>query len=259
MATEKLLFGTKEWAPNNFNFMHGCSNDCVYCYAKEMAIRFKRKTSETWKDEQPASLDGRSYRKKHGSIMLPSSHDITPGSLDRTLQVMGKLLDNGNELLLVTKPHFSCVQQIVDTFEEKKHLIKFRFTIGSSDSKVLKLWEPGAPDFSQRLNSLQYAFEMGYSTSISCEPLLDDQFDRLYSEVRPWVSDSIWVGKMNMAAKRVRTNTAGIFSQSEVASLLATQTDEKILSLYERYHDNPMIEWKESIKKVVLEHGLISI
>lgn len=60
-----------------------------------------------------------------------------------------------------------------------------------------------------------------------------------------------------MAAKRGRTNTCGMFPQSEVDALLASQTDEKILTLYEQYKDNPSIEWKESIKKVVLAHGLI--
>lgn len=70
MAEEKLPFGTKEWAPYNCNFMHGCSNDCVYCYAKEMSIRFKRKTSETWKVEEPASLEGRSCRSLGQSCFL---------------------------------------------------------------------------------------------------------------------------------------------------------------------------------------------
>jgi len=84
----KTSLWNKEWAPYNFTFMHGCSNDCVYCYAKAMSIRFKRKTAETWRDEEPASLEGRSYRKKHGPIMLPSSHDITPGTIEIALQVM---------------------------------------------------------------------------------------------------------------------------------------------------------------------------
>lgn len=60
-----------------------------------------------------------------------------------------------------------------------------------------------------------------------------------------------------MAAKRVRTDTSGMFDQSEVESLLASQTDEKIVKVYERYKDNPSIAWKESIRKVVLAHGLL--
>lgn len=257
MVTDKLLFGTKEWAPHNFNFMNGCSNDCVYCYAKEMAIRFKRKTSESWCDEQPVSLAGRSFNKRDGAIMIPSSHDITPGNIEHAIQVMDKLLVSGNELLLVTKPHFSCVKRIVDMFQDSKDLIKFRFTIGSADSEILKLWEPGAPNFEERLKSLKYAFEKGYSTSISCEPLLDDQFNMLYEKVSPWVNGSIWVGKMNMASKRVRTNTAGAFPQEKIVALLKTQTDEEIIDLFNRYKGKAIIEWKESIKKVAISYGLM--
>jgi len=62
---------------------------------------------------------------------------------------------------------------------------------------------------------------------------------------------------MNMATKRARTNPSGLFPQSQVEVLLKSQTDEKILGLYERYKDNPIIEWKERIKKVLLLHGLI--
>ena len=257
MAKIDLLFGTKEWAPNNFNFMNGCSNDCTYCYAKDMAIRFKRKTADNWKDEQPVDLSKRSYGKKEGSIMIPSSHDVTPGNIDVALPIIQKLLENGNELLIVTKPHFECTRQIVDTFLNQKGQIRFRFTIGSADNSILKLWEPGAPDFGERLRSLEYAFEKGYSTSISCEPMLDNHFDKLFDAVLPYVTDAIWAGKMNMAQKRVKSNTKGEFPQTEIDKLLASQTDEKIIALFKKYNGTQKIQWKESIKRVAMKYGLL--
>ena len=255
MKTKDILFGTKEWAPFNFNFMSGCSNDCVYCYAKDMAIRFKRKTPDTWKTEEPVEMSGKSYSRKSGEIMVPSSHDITPGNIETAMEVLDKLLSSGNNLLLVTKPNFTCTKRIVDKFEDRKAQLRFRFTIGSADSAVLKLWEPGAPSFEERLESLRYAFEKGYSTSISCEPLLDEHFDDLYEKVSSYVNGSIWVGKMNSAVKRVRDNTAGKFDMDKVKELVDSQSDGKILKLFEKYKDNPKIEWKESIKKVALANG----
>ena len=255
METKDLKFGTKEWAPFNFNFMNGCSNDCVYCYAKDMAIRFKRKTPDTWKTEESVDMSGKSYSRKSGDIMVPSSHDITPGNLEVAMPVLEKLISNGNNLLLVTKPNFECTRRIVDAFIDRKNHLKFRFTIGSANSAVLKLWEPGAPSFEERLKSLQYAFESGYSTSISCEPLLDERFDVLYENVSPYVNGSIWIGKMNSAVKRVRDNTAGTFSMEKVSELVDSQSDEKILKLFFKYKEDPLIEWKESIKKVVLSNG----
>lgn len=144
MSKEELLYGTKEWAPYNFNFMNGCSNDCSYCYAKEIAIWFKRKTPDTWKDEEAVSMKGKSFRKRDGRIMILSSHDITPGNIELALEVIGKLLENDNELLIVIKPNFSCVKRLVDQFENFKSAIQIRFTIGSVSDEVLKLWEPGA-------------------------------------------------------------------------------------------------------------------
>ena len=253
----ELKFGTKEWAPNNFNFMNGCSNDCVYCYAKEMAIRFKRKDYESWKIEEPACLNGKSYRKRSGAIMIPSSHDITPANIDIAEQVISKLLDSENELLIVTKPHFECMRRIIKLARNKHDNIKFRFTIGSSSSEVLKLWEPGAPDFDERLSALILAYNEGFSTSISCEPLLDNNFDALYDKLVPYVTDCIWIGKMNMAVKRVRTNTANSFSCEKLNKLLTWQSDENIIQLYLKYMNNSKVEWKDSIKKVIMKYNLL--
>ena len=95
---ERFLFETKEWAPFNFNFMSGCSNDCVYCYAKDMATRFKRKTPDTWKTEESVEMSGKSYSRKSGEIMVPSSHDITPDNIETAMEVLDKLLSSGNNL-----------------------------------------------------------------------------------------------------------------------------------------------------------------
>ena len=257
MKDEKLLFGTKEWAPNNFNFMSGCSNNCVYCYAKDMAIRFKRKTYETWEKEETVNMVHKSYGKKEGAIMLPSSHDITPGNIDIAVEVIEKLLASWNELLIVTKPHLKCIERVIETVGNRKSQIRFRFTIGSADNDTLTLWEPGAPSFEERLESMKLAFDKGFSCSVSCEPLLDNNFDLLYEKTINYVTDSIWIGKMNMASKRVRTNTNGMFPMEKVEELIRWQSDEEIIKLFLKYKDNPKIQWKESIKKVAIAYGLM--
>ena len=91
--TNKPVSGTKEWATKNVNFLSGCAHDCRYCYAKCIAVRFKRKTSENWTIEElnPKSL-GTKFRRKEGQIMFPSSHDLTPKHLDAAIIVLEKLL-----------------------------------------------------------------------------------------------------------------------------------------------------------------------
>ncbi len=256
MKSEPIPFGTKEWAPHTFNYVSGCSNDWVYCYAKEMAIRFKRKSAETWHNEEPVSLTKRSFAKRNGTIMIPSSHDITLSNLEQSVAVMTKLLNSGNNLLVVTKAHPLCIERLVQEFAQYRANIEMRFTIGSAESLVLRTWEPNAPSFEQWLEALRLAFDAGFATSVSTEPLLDEHFEELYAQVEPFVTATIWVGKMNSAHRRVHINSNGNFNERLLDALVASQSDEKILSLYERYRDDPKIAWKESIKKVLIRNGL---
>jgi DNA repair photolyase len=112
----------------------------------------------------------------------------------------------GNQVTIVTKPHLDCVKAICAEFPDYKDKILFRFTIGSSDSNTLKFWEPNAPDFAERLESLKYAFSEGYQTSVSCEPMLDDNIGDVIDQVSPFVSDSFWLGKANQLRSRLAFN-----------------------------------------------------
>ena len=250
---EKPVFGTTEWAVSNVNFLKGCSNDCKYCYSKEMAIRFKRKTADTWKNEEVNwTIYNKNVRQREGYIMFPSTHDITPEHLDLAIDYLKRLLNNGNKVLIVSKPSYLCIKQICDMFGDYKKSILFRFTIGSNCSRILRFWEPNAPDYKERKEALIYAFEAGYKTSLSCEPMLDNRIDEVIKDLSQYVTDAIWLGKMNFAIRRLKTNGyLDAENQAAAEQLLAWQNDESIIRLYNRYNNNPKIKWKESIKKVV--------
>lgn len=260
---KKTIFGTYEWAVKNANFINGCSHDCKYCYSKEMAIRYKRKQPSNWKEEEINQAQFvKKFKKIDGTIMFPSSHDISPDNLESSIHFIQKLLDPGNTLLIVTKPHLFVIMTICDIFKPYKHKILFRFTIGSSNSRVLKFWEPNAPSFEERFESLKYAFNNGFETSISCEPMLDDKTQYLVHVLEPYVTDSIWIGKANFLLRRLKMN--GINDQKTIAEankLLEIQNNTNILLLYETLRCNKKIKWKDSIKKVanltlVSESGL---
>lgn len=250
---EKRVFGTTEWAVANANYLNGCSNDCKYCYSKDMAIRFKRKTSESWKNEEVNwTAYNRIIRNKGGYVMFPSTHDITPDHLPLALDYLSRLLQNGNSVLIVTKPSFECVKSICETFTEYKDFILFRFTIGSINSDTLKFWEPNASDYSERKQSLIYAYTAGFKTSISCEPMLDNNIQAVIEDLSKYVTDAIWLGKMNFVLRRLRTNGhTDELTLKAANQILSWQSDDEIKALYNKYKDNPMIKWKESIKKVV--------
>jgi len=250
---KQLPTGTREWAASNVNIQDGCEHDCRYCYAKTMAIRFKRMTSETWREPRLREHDvNRGFSKRSGRIMFPTAHDITERNIDACLTVLKMMLKAENDVLIVSKPCLPCVERLCEDLESYRSQIVFRFSIGSASSSVFEFWEPGAPTFEQRLSCLKAAFLRDLETSVSCEPMLDDRIDRVVDAVHPFVTDSIWLGKIN----RLRSILPQNCPESPEAmrkgeALMAAQNDDAIRALYARYCHDPMIKWKDSIKDVV--------
>jgi hypothetical protein len=249
----KGVTGTREWAESNVNIQSGCENDCRYCYAKSMAMRYHGRASHTWQQPRPQKQNRvKNWRKHKGILMFPSSHDITPGNLHDCLEVLLKLLKAGNKVLIVSKPLPACIQVLCERLEQYKGQILFRFTIGSVDQKVLGYWEPHAPSYEERLASLQLAYAKGFQTSVSCEPMLDGNIDAVVSAVRPYVTHSIWLGKVNNLVQIVTMTCPGDDDVIDRArKLISTWDDTAVMALYERYKDDPLIRWKDSIKKAV--------
>jgi DNA repair photolyase len=252
----KPVSGTKEWAPININFINGCAHDCKYCYSKAMAIRYKRKTRDTWKQEE-VRFDKLfpTVKPKNGYTMFPSSHEISPENHKYALTVLDVLLNKGHRVMIVIKPHLEVVKAICQKFDDYKDRILFRFTIGSVDSETLRFWEPNAPSFEERLASLKHAFSMGFMTSVSCEPALDTNTIELAKTVMPYVTDAVWLGKVNRLKGIIKLNCGDdVITQKAAEQLEKSQTDEWAWGLYKHFKDNPQIKWKDSMKKVLGLH-----
>jgi DNA repair photolyase len=243
--------GTQEWSVQTVNCCTGCSHDCRYCYAKEMAIRFKQVTAAQWALERVRQKDVTKRHKKYsGQVMFPSSHDITPTNLAACLTVMKNLLDVGNRVLVVSKPHLDCIREICERFKQFKDQILFRFTIGACDDQILSYWEPNAPRYNERKQCLIHAYQTGFQTSVSVEPMLDSaNIDLLVGDLLPYVTHSLWIGTMNHLG-RFGKGSDMVLRQA-IAKIRRGQTVGRIKSIYEQHKGNPMIRWKKEIKKVV--------
>ena len=251
MAAKKRISGTREWATHNINCITGCSHNCRYCYARAMAVQYGRATLESWPVEKlrPAEVRKRRHYRS-GRTMFPTTHDITPEHQEACIEVIDHILTAQNWVLIVTKPHLKVIETICKTFFFQRARILFRFTIGSTDDSILSYWEPGAPPYAERLASLKHAHSAGYETSVSIEPMLDAPgLDRLITDIRPLITDSIWIGKMNHIRFPIPVDPEG--HCFHVAVIAAGQTDGSIRSIYNRYKGEPKIKWKESIKQVV--------
>ena len=201
----KAESGTRQYGDMSYNLVKptsACYNDCKYCYVKPMFHRFKigvgREITLNPELDESKVKKAWSARAAKKAIMFPSSHDIFPSMVAEYIRVCKKMIDAGHQVVCVTKPRIACINEICygcDAAKYKSNLM-FRFTIGSANSNTLKHWEPNAPSFEERLSSLQYAFEHGFLTSISIEPMLDDKTDVLIETIRPYVNDKIWIGLM---------------------------------------------------------------
>jgi DNA repair photolyase len=253
-AAMRKCTGTREWAAKNINIVLGCEHCCRYCYARSMAHQFGRiKSYEDWGDSYNRLVDEEVTKRRQklgGTVMFPTTHDITPQFLEPSVQVLRKLLSAGNQVLIVTKPHEVCTGRLCRELAAYKDQILFRFTIGAMDDEVLAFWDTNAPRFDERLACLEHARGMGYATSISIEPMLDPpNVIPLFQRLKPYVTHSIWLGKMNQIRKRVRPRT-----EEEIQScnrLKEQQSDEHIREIYGQLRVEPLVRWKDSIKQVI--------
>jgi len=252
MKTPKRISGTLEWASHNENCLVGCPHDCAYCYARANAVdRFKTIPKGEWTNVKVNEKKMKKrFGKKEGTIMFPTAHDIVPEYIDECIEFLRKMLTAGNNVLVVSKPHLECIEKICDELDEFRHQVLFRFTIGAMDNDILEYWEPGAPIFEERLESLVHAHCEGWKTSVSCEPMLDgNNMVELFHKLEPFVTDSIWIGKMNHVEKRVKIEND---EDREMADrIVAGQTDERVHEIYEALKDEPKVKWKESFKEVL--------
>ena len=249
----KPVFGVGEWAAHSENLYAGCEHGCLYCYAHAEAVTRRGMDSNKW--TRPRLLKkherGFRFRKYEGTVMFPTTHDITPENLAYCAAYLSGLLAVGNRVLVVSKPWVECIVKLCTALWWARERVLFRFTIGSANDDVLGFWEPRAPRFRVRLLALHVARSEGYGTSVSCEPMLDGRIEDVVRAVRGDVTDAIWLGRANHLVTRVAANGGNDATLEAARKLAACWSDEAVLKLYAKYKDDPIIKWKESIKKVV--------
>ena len=191
--------GTAEWAEVTENICRGCSNNCLYCYAAHNANRFNLRSRDEWsREELTKRANISSYPARNGVVMFPSSHDITPFNLDAYIRVAKLILEKGNKLLIVSKPRLECIENILYAFDRWKDQILFRFTIGTINDEVSRFWEPGAPLPGERIACLYMAFDSGFQTSVSIEPMLSGIFgaEDVFHVVGKYVTETVSIALM---------------------------------------------------------------
>jgi DNA repair photolyase len=252
--SQKQKAGFREWAPGSCNIGIGCSHNCIYCCFRLYALRFRGvKSREDWAKERLKEPPPR-IRKFEGTVMMPTAHDVTPFYLPAVEAQLKALLEVGNQVLIVTKPHLECIRRLCVALAPYKQQVLFRFTIGTLDRKLTKLWEPGATAPAERFACLKHAFRRGFATSVSMEPMLAGTEDAVatFYKLIPFVTETIWFGKMN------HVNRWGP-ATPEIATacwyIRKLQCDAAILDLVRRLGSHPQVKWKDSIRQVIRDRN----
>ncbi|MFT5726805.1 MAG: DNA repair photolyase [Desulforhopalus sp.] len=252
MSGKGVIRGTREWAVAEINCSRGCPHGCLYCYARYNQVTRKGLvTASEWNHPQDLKEE---VDKEHplfdGQVMFPAAHDIVPENIESCVKVLKNLLDAGNNVLVVSKPHLNCIQRLCQEFYSDRERVLFRFTITARDQQILKFWEHEAPDYQERLMCLRSSFERGFATSVSVEPMLHrEDVVAMVQELLPFVSQSVWIGKMNKIDKRLVSDSEQM--KVEIERIQRGQSDEQIHLLYQELQGIEKIRWKESIKEVL--------
>ena len=84
------------------------------------------------------------------------------------------------------------------------------------------------------------------------QPMLDADIDSVIRPARPYITDSIWLGRANQLRQIVAIDRPGDATARALAdALIATITAAFVKTLYARYRHDTVIKWKDSLKKVL--------
>lgn len=240
--------------------------------------------SGCWTDEQPRSQATIATNRNYGTVMMPTTHDVTPGTLPVFTTAALELLAAGNNLLVVSKPRAACITTLVESLKGHENKVEFRFTMGSLDNDILKLFEPGAPALAERLEAVKIAQQAEFAVSISSEPMLTTSVDEsvnLFHSLVPYTAKrnshggAVWLGKLRKGTVQCDVQELAQPKKGESSESLAArrslfvpgvkekldairhaQTNDNIVSLYQALKDEPRVCWKDSITNVLAERGI---
>ncbi|NLF68488.1 MAG: hypothetical protein GX575_05460 [Candidatus Anammoximicrobium sp.] len=181
---------------------------------------------------------------------MPRHLDRTPSGIAADCPSITSPTLSGNRVIVCSKPRFDCIKRLCREFADHRQRIEFRFTIGAMDEDTLRYWEPGAPDFRERLDSLKYAYRLGFDTSVNVEPMLDvPNVPKLYRKLVPHVSVFINFGIMEGIRRNVQPRTPE--EEAEVRRIEQNQADDRIHAVYDALKDEPLVRWSPKIRKIL--------
>lgn len=180
------------------NIQHGCERNCHFCYGAEGADRRNQRRRDDW-DFPVIDLNkvNRKYRKVPKRIMFPTTHDITENNIETCLVVLKRLLEVGNNVLIVSKMSSNIFERLTTELWDFRQQLEVRITITAWDQLIKSIFERNSPWTEDQLPILESVLKLNLVLSVSIEPFLEEDPARLIQELISRGITSIWIGPMN--------------------------------------------------------------
>lgn len=236
------------------NIIVGCAHNCVYCYARATALENNViNSAEDWTRERVVTEKLNEAQSLSPGVLyrFPTHHDITPALLQPSLFYIDKLLRAGNAVEVCSKPHLECIRAICETFQAFTDKLSFCFTIGSTNAATCAWLEPGATTPEERIEALKLASRSGFKTSVSIEPMLEDEVgtSEVIRRVYPYVTEEISIGRMWSLGKRI--SLLGRDREEVLRYFQFVNADKTIKAVYERFNGDSKIVWEKTVTDLV--------
>jgi DNA repair photolyase len=194
----------------SLNCYTGCSNGCVYCYARFMQ-RF-HPHPEPWgafvdvKANAVETLRRQLRRARPGGVFMSSACDgWQPMEAERRLTrgCCGLLLESGFTVNALTKSEL--VMRDFDLFAGRNGRIGV--TLTTLNDRLSRLWEPGASSVAGRCRVIAEARRAGLRTGIMFAPLLPflsdtrESLEAMFERAADLAVDDLWVDALNPRPK----------------------------------------------------------
>jgi len=259
--------GTREWSDVSLNIQTGCRNGCVYCYARQAALRRRLiARPEDWTQEYlvaPEVRRARARRSARGVTMFPTTHDLNAANVEAAIEAIRLCLDAGRRVLVVTKPDYQTTYRICEAFDGANvaDRLAFRVTVTGMDESIRRVWEPQAPTYQERFEVLGMLQWYDYPRSVSMEPLLEPEVaeDLARGAAHFLNGGQIWIGLLRKLDERTawwRMSDPDV-AVGEIERIRRWQTPEAVLKVYMHTCGVRGIWYKDSYREVLAAQGVL--
>jgi hypothetical protein len=178
-----------------------------------------------------------------------SSFQINADMEEVSLDVIERIFTiSENNSLTIRNPSTCYVEKICERINTL-YPITFTYDIRSSNSEVLKFWEPQKQTFEERFESLKFINSKGFRTIVFCTFPLDGNTFELVEILTPHCDHLIVEITNTLEEFMFESDLTDPAKVRKAEEVLKIQSGEWLLILGEKLKNNPTVWWDNDTRK----------